>query len=454
MIQLSNPHTGIVTAEFEEISFEAAKRQLQACQEAQSLWKSMPVSKRCAIIGKVGEKLRTDTFSHAQVITEAMGKPITEAKAEVLKCADLCDYYAARAEVYLEPKEISTDYLRTVQKHEALGTILCIMPWNFPYWQVFRAIIPAILVGNGIALKHASIAMSCGFRIQALLEGADLPMGLLQNLVVQGAAVLPLISEPEIAGVTFTGSNSAGEAIAREAGKNCKKTVMELGGSDPAIVLEDADLVQAVDKCVAGRMLNAGQSCISVKRVLVQESVYVEFLERACAKINELVCGDPMDPTTQIGPLASRSIYNDLSKQVQKSVRMGARVIVGGRTSRGTTCHFPPTLIDQITPDMPIWEEETFGPVMCLMPFTSIEQAIEMANDTQWGLGASIYSSDTHNALKILESIQAGTCTVNDFVKSDPRVPFGGVKKSGWGRELGLEGLHEFTNLKIYNISK
>ncbi|MCG8526562.1 MAG: NAD-dependent succinate-semialdehyde dehydrogenase [Opitutales bacterium] len=417
----------------------------------QKRWKEIPIQQRSLSILKASEALRLNTESYARIITEEMGKPIKEARAEIEKCAVLCDYYAENAKRFLEAKVVQTDYQKSFIAYEPLGTVLTIMPWNFPFWQVFRAAIPAMAAGNGVILKHASITPRCALSIEALFQGCGFPFHLFRTVLLPGKDTPLLIAHPEIHAVTFTGSNEVGEKIAGLAGTQVKKVVMELGGSDAAVILADADLGLAVERTVQGRMLNAGQSCISVKRVLIHQSLAEDFLRKALQMITKLNCGDPMQEATDIGPMASSEGLDEVKRQVSESIKMGAVCMAGGQALSNNI--YSPTLLAGVTPDMPVWKEECFGPVMCVSAFEDEETAIHLANQSQWGLGCSVFGRNLDSALAVGKKIESGTCAVNDFVRSDPRVPFGGIKKSGFGRELGVEGLHEFVNVRTYHLS-
>ena len=453
-IQSVNPHSLEIIRAYPEAGAEECSRIIESVRIAQSAWVSTPVNERERIADALADQLTRNLDSHATTITSEMGKPISEAQAEVRKCAALCRYYAANSVSLLTDRPIKTDYPQSFVRYEPLGIILAIMPWNFPYWQVFRAAIPALMAGNAVILKHASNTTGCAFAIETLFHEAGFPRNLFRAVAIRGENTSLLISHPDIAAVTFTGSNPAGEKIAAAAGAHLKKTVLELGGSDPSLVLADADLELAATRCVAGRILNAGQSCIAAKRILVDQSVAEPFLKLVEEKIREIKVGDPMELSTQMGPLATEAIREEIHRQVTKSIAAGAKCLLGGHPLDQQGHYYAPTLLIGVTPNMAVWTEETFGPVMCVTTFTDEGEAVRLANQTQWGLGCSIYSQDTGRALEIGKKIQAGTCAINDFVKSDTRIPFGGVKKSGYGRELSAEGIHEFTNIKSYNVAK
>jgi len=451
-----NPFSLELVKEHEECPVDELLRIVIRTVEAQDAWKHTTLSHRCNLLRVLAQQLRIHTETHAKLITIEMGKPISESRAEIEKCAFLCEHYADHAANYLQGRELESNYERSFVRYEPMGVFLAIMPWNFPYWQVFRAVIPAILAGNGSILKHASNVTGCGLAIESAFLSAGFPAHLMRTIPISGQSAALLIAHPQIVGISFTGSNQVGEKIAGLAGTQIKKTVMELGGSDPSIVLKDADLQSAAARTVRGRMLNAGQSCIASKRILVDQSILKPFIELVKKEIGAIRLGDPMDVTTTMGPLANQSIHDEIQQQVESSILKGAECWIPEMYADAPMqgCQYPPTLLTEVTREMEVWKEETFGPVMCITAFKNEDEAIQLANDTKWGLGASVYGSNIEQAIKIGSSIQAGTCSINDFVKSDPRVPFGGIKKSGYGRELSIEGILEFTNAKTYNVQK
>lgn len=450
-----NPFTLETIKEYPEYPMDELLRIVASSVQAQSDWKHSQMEVRTKLVYQLADQLRKGAAFHAKTISNEMGKPLKEALAEIEKCAVLCEHYAEKAPEYLTGRELSSNYERSFVQYEPLGVFLAIMPWNFPYWQVFRAVVPAILAGNASILKHASNVTTCSLAIEALFQAAGFPANLMRSATVSGQNTALLIAHPQIVGISFTGSNSVGEKIAGLAGTQVKKTVLELGGSDPSVVLADADLENAAEKTVMGRMLNAGQSCIASKRILVHEAVAEAYLERVKSEINKIHLGDPMNEKTTMGPLATTAIRDEIQNQVHASILQGAECWIPDSCADSPLqgCQYAPTLLTNVTPEMPVWKQETFGPVLCVTTFKTEEEAIQLANDTQWGLGSSIYSTDIEKALKIGGAIDAGTCSINDFVKSDPRVPFGGVKKSGYGRELSVEGIREFTNVKTYNVN-
>ncbi len=397
--------------------------------------------------------VRTDEF--AQVISLEMGKPIKESRAEVEKCAWICNYYADNAKHFLKDELIKTEYSTSLVTHAPLGIILAIMPWNFPFWQVFRAAVPAIMAGNVVLLKHAPNTPKCAMLIESLFREAQFAEGVFQNLFIDHKKVRWLIERPEISGVTLTGSEEAGSRIAEVAGKHIKKTVLELGGSDPFIVLQDANTKKAAEVGVKSRFLNCGQSCIAAKRFIVIKEIARNFIDLMTDEIRKLQVGPPQEETTTIGPMAREDLAVKLDKQVRASMKMGARAIIGGyRPKVLKGAYFAPTLLVNVSPGMPVFDEEVFGPVASIITVNNIPEAIELANKTRYGLGASIWTVSTDQAQRLARHIQAGSVFINSMVKSDPRLPFGGIKKSGYGRELSGHGIREFVNVKTLVIEQ
>jgi succinate-semialdehyde dehydrogenase/glutarate-semialdehyde dehydrogenase len=388
------------------------------------------------------------------MMSEEMGKPILQALAEIEKCALVCTYYAKKGKAMLVPERIAADAADSYVRFDPLGAILAVMPWNFPFWQVFRFAAPALMAGNVCLLKHASNVQRCAARIEEVFRRAGFPQHVFTVLRIGPAMVEPLIAHPLVRAVTLTGSDAAGRQVAAAAGRNLKKVVLELGGSDPFIVLADAPLSKCVAAAVGARMINNGQSCIAAKRFIVAKDIYGRFEKAFVAAVSELRTGSPFDESNDLGPLARADLLEELQRQVKESVRMGAQLLTGGkRSGKGPGYYFQPTVLAGVAPGMPAYDEELFGPVAALIAAAGDEDALRIANDTAFGLGASVWSADRARAEKLAEGIEAGTVYVNGMVKSDPRLPFGGVKMSGYGRELSSYGIKEFVNIKTVVIS-
>jgi succinate-semialdehyde dehydrogenase/glutarate-semialdehyde dehydrogenase len=382
-----------------------------------------------------------------------MGKPVLQAVAEVEKCSWVCEHYAAHGAGYLAPRPAATDAAESFVRHDPLGVVLAVMPWNFPFWQVFRCAVPALMAGDTVLLKHASNVPGCALAIEEVFADAGLPPGAFATLLVGGAEVAGLVADPAVAAVSLTGSEAAGEVVGAAAGRALKPCVLELGGSDPFIVLADADLDAVVPQAVTARIQNNGQSCIAAKRFIVVGDVYGRFRDAFCAAVSQLRTGNPLDESNDLGPLARADLLDDLEKQVRASVRRGARVLVGGKRGGGPGYFFQPSVLDSVTPGMPAYDEELFGPVAALIAAEGAEDALRIANDTPFGLGASIWTADRARGEELAARIEAGSVFINGMVKSDPRLPFGGIKASGFGRELSEFGIREFVNIKTVVIT-
>jgi succinate-semialdehyde dehydrogenase/glutarate-semialdehyde dehydrogenase len=382
-------------------------------------------------------------------MTDEMGKPLKDALAEVEKCAWVCDYYAENTAKFLEDELVNTDATKSFVRYQALGLVLAVMPWNFPFWQVFRFAAPALMAGNGALLKHASNVPGCAAAIEEAFNECGVPKGLFTNLHIPSDRVGDLIRHPLVKAVTLTGSDAAGRSVAKIAGECLKKTVLELGGSDPYIVLEDADLELAAETCKNSRLINAGQSCISAKRMIVVSAVYDDFIKLFKEKMAAVTFGDPNDDSSGIGPMARADLRDELHAQVEKSIEKGAECILGGQVPDRVGAFYPPTILTNVKPGMPAYEAELFGPVAAVIQAKDEDEAIRIANDTGFGLGAAVFTQDVNKGERIAaEFLQAGSCFVNGPVKSDPRLPFGGIKESGYGRELSHFGIKEFVNIK------
>ncbi|MBN2320328.1 MAG: NAD-dependent succinate-semialdehyde dehydrogenase [Acidobacteria bacterium] len=443
-----NPATEETLASFEIDTDEQIQKALEKADRTFRDWRRESFSKRADLIKQAARYLRRDKDRFAGIMTAEMGKPIVESEAEVEKCAWNLDYYAEHAESHLKTETRDSNATESYVQYTPLGVVLAIMPWNYPLWQVFRFAAPALMAGNTAILKHASNVPQCALAIEEVFREAGLPEGCFQTVLVPGAGAQKIIENPVIAAVTITGSETAGSIVASNAGRMLKKTVMELGGSDPFIVLEDADLDLAVEAGVFARYQNTGQSCIAAKRFIVADSVFEQYQERFVAAVNALQTGDPMDRATRVGPLARPEFVDDLERQVRDSVSRGAKILTGGQSNPGKGYFFQPTVLTDVQPDMPAGCEEVFGPVAAMIRAKNMEDAIRIANRTPYGLGSSVWTTDTGLAKKLARDIEAGQVFVNGIVASDPRLPFGGVKQSGYGRELSEFGIREFVNIQ------
>lgn len=451
-IQSLNPYNNQLIKSFLEDSEEKINQVLELAGDTFRFWKNTTCAHRSQLLRESAQVLLKKRVELARLITLEMGKPIKESLGEVEKCASVCNFYADNAEKFLHDESIPTEASKSFVSYEPLGPILAIMPWNFPFWQVFRFAAPALMAGNVAVLKHASNVPQCALAIETIFLEAGFPEGVFQALLVESSKVEKLIADSNIQAVTLTGSEGAGSKVAALAGQYIKKTVMELGGSDPFIVLVDADIELAARTAVHARMLNTGQSCICAKRFIVQESIAGKFTELMKKYILQLKSGDPLDESTDYGPLAREDLAEELVRQVQESVEKGATVILGGSRPPGSGAFFSPTILANVKPGMPAYEEELFGPVAAIISVRDEEEAIEIANDSRYGLGASIWTSDLRKGEVLARKIESGVVFINDMVKSDPRLPFGGIKKSGYGRELSQVGIREFVNIKTIRI--
>jgi succinate-semialdehyde dehydrogenase/glutarate-semialdehyde dehydrogenase len=444
-----NPTTGGRIAVYEEPPPAEVLRIAAAAAECQKAWRDSDLDHRATRLRAAAEILRDEREELARLMTGEMGKTVREARAEIDKCAWVCDYYAETAAGHLAPLEVASDAGRSFVAFRPLGTVLAIMPWNFPFWQVFRFAAPALMAGNTALLKHASNVPGCALAIESVLHRAGFPADSFRTLLIGSAAVADLIASPHVAAVTLTGSTPAGRAVAAAAGAALKKTVLELGGSDPYVVLEDADLEAAVAACVTGRMINGGQSCIAAKRFVVVSSLVEPFERRVVDAMAAYRMGDPLDDDTDLGPLARADLRDELHRQVEECVAGGARCLLGGEIPPGDGAFYPPTVLTDVRPGTPAWDDEIFGPVAAILHARDADEALRIANDTPFGLGAAVFTADVDRGAEIAcERLEAGSCFVNDFVRSDPRLPFGGIKESGYGRELGGLGIREFVNAK------
>ena len=448
VIRSVNPATEEVLQTYEMHSAGQIDHALHAADRAFQQWRESPFSLRSDLTHRAASLLREQKSWLSGIMSAEMGKPIVESEAEIEKCAWNCDYYAENAERFLrdEPREsgASCSYVQ----YMPLGTVLAVMPWNFPFWQVFRFAAPALMAGNTTILKHASNVPGCALAIEEVFRQAGFPEGVFQSLLVPGSLVSLLLRDPRIAAVTLTGSEAAGIDVASQAGRELKKTVLELGGSDPFIVLEDADLGLAVGMAIKARYQNTGQSCIAAKRFISVKQIAARFQERFVEGTRSLRLGDPLDRSTQLGPLARADLRDALELQVRESVRQGATLLLGGSRRPGRGYYFEPAVLADVRPGMPAGSEEVFGPVAALMVARNAEDAIRLANESLYGLGASLWTSDPEQARRLAKRIEAGQVFINGMVASDPRLPFGGVKRSGYGRELSDFGIREFVNIQ------
>lgn len=452
-LQSINPATEELLGEFEGISFEAALEYGEKARVAQKSWTQKSIKERCALLKNLAKVLRDHGEKSAKLMTLEMGKPIGQSRLEVEKCAWLCDFYAETAPGFLAEESVKTDAKKSYVRFDPLGVVLCIMPWNFPFWQVFRFAAPALAAGNAVILKHASNVPQCALKIEEIFREAGIGDGIFKTLLIDSTTANRLIETDTVDAVSLTGSTQAGARVAEQAGKNLKKCVLELGGSDPFIVLADADVSLACQVALQARTINTGQSCIAAKRFIIEKSVYAEFEKKIIEHFKTLKMGDPLDPNVNIGPLAKKEIRDDLDRQVQDAISKDAKVLAGGKSVTGKGYFFEPTLLTNITPDMAVYGEETFGPVMSLFAVDNADEAIRLANNSEFGLGASIWTKNIELAEKMAAQIESGAVFINGMVKSDPRLPFGGVKKSGFGRELGSYGIKEFVNIKTVVIN-
>ncbi|MEX2333460.1 MAG: NAD-dependent succinate-semialdehyde dehydrogenase [Pseudohongiella sp.] len=454
-INSTNPYTGQNLATYDVFDLTRLDSVLDSIEQAQQQWQQTSLQARAQALSDLAVQLRKQQGRLARLASEEMGKTLASAESEVEKCAWVCDYYAEQGPAMLVDEHLPTqddDGVQRFVSYQPLGVVLAIMPWNFPYWQVFRFLAPALMAGNAVLLKHASNVPGCALAIEQLLLDAGLSENLLRTVLVPGAKAAALIEHPVVKAVTFTGSTEAGRKIAATARRVLKKTVLELGGSDAYIILEDADVDLAVEKCVTSRLLNNGQSCIAAKRFIVHTKRYGEFAEKMTAAMARKKMGDPLDRETDVGPQAREDLCKDLAAQVTESIRLGAVLMCGGERDKA---FYSPTVLSEVRPGMPAFDEELFGPVAALIRARSDEDAITLANQSMFGLGAAVFTRDHERGKQIAsEQLQAGACAVNDFVKSDPRMPFGGIKASGYGRELGRFGIHEFTNIKAVVVTR
>lgn len=445
-----NPSTGELIRHYDRHTGEEIDRRLELARQRFRSWAETGIADRAARLTTIAERLRERAAGLAELVATEMGKPLAQAESEVDKCARVCEYYAENAERFLEPLDVATDARRSRVVFRPLGPILAIMPWNFPLWQAFRFAAPALAAGNVAVLRHASNVTGCALAIEQLFQDAGAPL----VVVVAGTdRVQDIIDDERIAAVTLTGSVSAGRSVASGAGRAVKKTVLELGGSDPYLVLADADLDAAVERCVASRLINSGQSCIAAKRFIVEAPLHDRFVEAFVAAMRAKRAADPFDPDVDLGPMAQARTRDKLHEQVRASVDAGAVCALGGELPESEGFFYPPTVLTSVEPGMAAFDTEVFGPVAAITSADDVEDAIGLANRSCYGLGAAVFTRDLERGEAIAaQRLEAGNCFVNDFVRSDPRLPFGGVKDSGYGRELGPFGIREFVNVKTVYV--
>lgn len=451
--EIINPATGKPIKSIKQQTDEEISEAIELADKTFKEWKQRSFYDRSKLLTKLGELLRERKEELAETMTLEMGKPVKDVIAEIEKCALVCDYYAENAAEFLSEQPMESDASESFITYNPLGVILAVMPWNFPFWQVLRFAAPATMAGNTSLLKHASNVPQCAMAIEKLFLDAGYPKGVFQTLLIGSEKIDSILEHPAVKAATLTGSENAGSAVARKAGEMIKKTVLELGGSDPYIVLADADLKQAARSCADSRMINAGQSCIAAKRFIVEKEVIKEFTQLFIKQIKTYHMGDPSDSSTNLGPMAREDLRDEVHEQVKASVRAGAECVLGGTIPNQPGAWYPPTVLTGVKKGMPAFDEEIFGPVAAIITADNEDHAIKLANDSRYGLGAAIFTKDVEKGRKIAaEKLEAGCCFVNEYVRSDPRLPFGGIKMSGYGRELSPLGIKEFVNIKTVYV--
>lgn len=451
MIKSINPYTQEVVYEVAEFDKKDIEVAINSAYEQFKHWREVSFSERAVLMKAAGNELRINAQEYARIITQEMGKPITQSIAEIEKCANLCDYYADHTSEYLADKVIDTEAYKSYVSYEPIGIVLAIMPWNYPFWQVMRFAVPALMAGNVGLLKHASNVMQCADSIQKIFEKAGFPQGCFTNLPIGSKMIEEIIRNPKVKAVTLTGSEAAGRSVAATAGSEIKKTVLELGGSNALIVFADCNLEQTVKTCVQARFQNAGQSCIAGKRLLVEEPIAEKFTKAFLEAVKELQPGDPLLKETTIGTMARVDLAEELEKQLQNALDKGAEVLLGGKRNKA---YFEPTVVGNVTADMSVFKEEIFGPVIGITTFKNEDEAVALSNNSPFGLGVTIFTEDFEKASRLIPKLDEGAVFVNELVKSDQRLPFGGTKNSGYGRELSQDGIQEFVNKKTVYINK
>ncbi|HYD40540.1 MAG TPA: NAD-dependent succinate-semialdehyde dehydrogenase [Anaeromyxobacter sp.] len=449
-----NPATGEVLARFEEHTEAEVERRLSRAVEVFRVWRRRPVAERAHLAARAAEALEAGKERYGRIMTAEMGKTLKSAVAEVEKCAWACRYYAEQGARFLADEEVKTEAPRSYRRFLPLGPVLAVMPWNFPFWQVFRFAAPAVVAGNVGLLKHASSVPQCALAIEEVFRLAGFPDGVFQTLLVGADRVERIVSDPRVVAATLTGSEGAGMALAAAAGRALKKTVLELGGSDAFVVMPSAELAQAVQTAIAARIVNAGQSCIAAKRFVVHDEIHDRFVQGMVEGMRALQVGDPLDPETDIGPMASTAERDRLAAQVDALVRDGARAVTGGKPQPGPGAFYPPTVLVDVPRGSPTYREELFGPVALVVRVRSLDEAIDVANEVPYGLGSAAWTEDPAERARFVDELEAGMTVLNGMVISDPRLPFGGVKRSGYGRELSREGIREFVNVKTVVVQR
>jgi len=451
MITTSNPYTGHELQSYKEDSVQEIETKLKVAEIAQKHWRKTDMDFRSKLMHGLAEKLRQDPIKYARQMALEMGKPISQGKSEVEKCAWLCDYYADHAAGFLASEAFDTDYHKSYVSYEPIGVVLAVMPWNYPFWQVMRFIVPALMAGNVGVLKHASSVMGCALMLEELFMEAGFPEGCLKNLTIGSDPVENIIKNPIIKAVTLTGSKPAGSAVASTAGSEIKKTVLELGGSNALVIFADVDIDSAVDTCLTARYQNTGQSCIAGKRLLLHEDIADVFLSKLTKKVSQLKSGDPLNEDTYIGVMARKDLAEELEEAMTTSIKMGAELHLGGKRDGA---YFEPTILTNVTREMPVFKEETFGPLLSVSMFTSDDEAVELVNLSPFGLGVSLFSQDTDKLELLAPRFDDGAVFINEKVASHPNLPFGGTGISGYGRELSRFGIREFVNIKTVVVNR
>lgn len=448
MLIATNPSTGNIIEKYAALNDDEINKRIDAAYRAFETWHVTSFAERADVLNAIAAELRKQKSYLAKLMAEEMGKPVKEGEAEVEKAAWCSEHFAMHAESYLAKEVLPSDASSSYVRYQPLGTLIGILPWNAPLWLAFRYLAPALMAGNTCVMKHDPNVPACAAAIAEVFSNAGAPENIMVNLAIKTVAVESVIRDSRIVGVSFTGSSEAGRKVAAIAGSEIKRSVLELGGSDPIIVMPDADLEQAADVITLSRIINAGQSCIAAKRIIVEESIYEDFIERLKSRLEKLKAGDPNSPATDIGPIARDDLRQNLHRQVKETIAAGARCLLGGNIPAGSGFFYPVTLLADVTSNMCAFREETFGPVMVVSRAADIETAVKLANDTDYGLGAGIWTSDAALAEQVAGQLNAGQIAINGIVKTDPRLPSGGIKRSGYGRELGPHGIKEFVNAK------